>query len=89
MNTCQANQQIQAVLCCSSPTMQNITKTSLLALRLPVPPVKVQRALVKALTVAREKAVRLRAEAVAARQRTREEVERMVMGNREQNFLNP
>lgn len=80
MKTPPLRQQIEAAITGSSPTMQNITKTSLLALRLPVPPVDEQRALVKMLTAARASAVALRERAEATRQQTKEEVEGMVMG---------
>ena len=80
MKTPPLRQQIEAAITGSSPTMQNITKTALLALRLPVPPVKEQRALVKVLTHARAEAVGLRDEAEVLRRKVKEEVEGMVMG---------
>lgn len=79
MKTPPLRQQIEAAITGSSPTMQNITKTSLLALRMPVPPVKEQRALVKALTAARANAARLKEQAERKRKETREEVEGVIM----------
>jgi len=73
-------QQIEAAITGSSPTMQNITKTSLLAPRLPVPTAAEQRTLVKALTESREQAARLRAQTDNVSKRTAAEVEGMVMG---------
>lgn len=80
MKTAPLRQQIEAAITGSSPTMQNITKTALLALRMPIPPVKEQRALVQALVQARAEAVRLEEQALAARKKVKEEVEGMLMG---------
>lgn len=80
MKTAPLRQQIEAAITGSSPTMQNITKTALLALRMPIPPVKEQRALVQALVQARAEAVRLEEKAGAERKMVKEEVEGMVMG---------
>lgn len=81
MKTPPLRQQIEAAITGSSPTMQNITKTALLALRMPIPPVKEQRAMVQALVQARAEAVRLEEQALAARKKVKEEVEGMVMGD--------
>lgn len=78
MKTPPLRQQIEAAITGSSPTMQNITKTALLALRLPVPKVSEQRTLVKALTESREQAAKLMAEAEGTRRGTKEEVEGMI-----------
>ncbi|HRQ85061.1 MAG TPA: hypothetical protein PLV70_08130 [Flavobacteriales bacterium] len=73
-------QQIEAAITGSSPTMQNITKTALLALCIPVPKLKEQHELVRALTESREQAARMMDQAETKRKETKEEVEGMVMG---------
>lgn len=80
MKTPPLRQQIEAAITGSSPTMQNITKTALLALRMPVPKLKEQQELVRTLTDGRAQAARMNEQAEAKRKETKEEVEGMVMG---------
>ncbi|MBS1936694.1 MAG: hypothetical protein JSS84_02640 [Bacteroidetes bacterium] len=80
MKTPPLRQQIEAAITGSSPTMQNITKTALLGLRIPVPKLKEQHELVRALTEGRAQAARMKEQAEAKRRETKEEVEGMVMG---------
>lgn len=74
-------QQIEAALTGTSPTMKNISKPSLLALRIPLPPLDVQTNLVTAIDAARAEAARLRAEAAQLREQAQREIEAALLGH--------
>ncbi|MGD9788710.1 MAG: hypothetical protein AB7U30_12260, partial [Sulfuricellaceae bacterium] len=73
-------QQIENALTGTSPTMKNISKPSLLALKLPLPPLDAQQKLVESITDARRRAATLRAEAERLRQQAAAEVEAAILG---------
>ena len=58
MKTPYLRRQIENSITGASPTMQNISKPSLLALRLPLPPLAVQQKLVSIVVTARTDAIR-------------------------------
>lgn len=64
----------------NKPTMKNISKPSLLSLLFPFPPLNVQRELVAEIEAKRAEIARLKAEAEELRNRTRREVEEMILG---------
>lgn len=74
--------QIETAVTGSSPTMQNITKSALLNLRFPLPPLEVQWKLVERVTAARAEIARERAAAAASRQAIAAEVESLILGNK-------
>ncbi len=74
--------QIETSVTGSSPTMQNITKPALLALRLPLPPLAIQRQLVAEVTAARARIAVARAAAAKLTADTAREVEEMILGVR-------
>lgn len=61
MRTTHLRRQIKDVATGTSPTMKKVTKPALLALRLPLPPLAVQKSLVAAVAAARAEAARERA----------------------------
>lgn len=81
LKTPHLRQQIEAALTGTSPTMKNISKPSLLALRLPLPPLNVQANIVTAINEARAEAVRLRIEAAQLRQQAQREIEAALLGH--------
>ena len=74
--------QIESSVTGSSPTMQNITKPALLALRFPLPSLDVQRELAGRIAAARGEIVAGRAEATRLAAETAREVEAMILGRR-------
>lgn len=72
--------QIETAVTGSSPTMQNITKSALLGLHLPLPPLGVQRKLVERVTAARAEMARERAAAAQLRQTIAADVESLILG---------
>jgi type I restriction enzyme S subunit len=72
--------QIESSVTGSSPTMQNITKPALLALRFPLPPLSIQKQLVAEITAAREHIATERAAAAKLAADTALEVEQMILG---------
>ena len=72
--------QIESACTGTSPTMQNITKPALLALRLPLPALDVQEALVDALASARYAADALVSAARVRRDLAMSEVDAMILG---------
>ena len=72
--------QIESSVTGSSPTMQNITKPALLALRIPLPPLAIQKQLVAEVTAAREHIAAERAAAAKLAADTAHEVEQMILG---------
>jgi len=72
--------QIEAALTGTSPTMKNISKPALLALRLPLPPLDIQKTLVEAIAQARTEATQLRQQAAQVRARARQRMERALLG---------
>lgn len=72
--------QIESSVTGSSPTMRNITKPALLALRIPLPPLSIQKRLVAEVTAAREQIAAERAAAEKLAADTAREVEEMILG---------
>lgn len=72
--------QIEMAATGTSPSMKNISKPSLLDLRIPLPPLDVQREIVARAEEKRDEARRLRAAAREKRQRAEKEVERLILG---------
>ena len=66
----------------TSPTMKNISKPALLALRIPLPPLAVQISLVAAVRAKRANIARLAAKAAGIAATARREVEAMILGTR-------
>ena len=62
--------------------MQNITKSALLGLHFPLPPLAVQRKLVERVTAARAEMARERAAAAQLRQTIAAEVEALILGTK-------
>ena len=82
MKTPHLRHQIENSTTGASPTMQNISKPSLLALRLPLPPLPVQRELVEAMGVARAEAARESAAADTLSARAAAHLEARLLGER-------
>jgi type I restriction enzyme S subunit len=76
--------QIENALTGTSPTMKNISKPSLLALQIPVPPLSDQKALVVKISAAREQAAAERAKAGKLLQDVK--VEAMILGTKTVEF---
>ncbi len=74
--------QIEASCTGTSPTMQNITKPSLLRLRFPLPPLELQRTFVAALTEARVAAEAVLGESTSRLATALAEVDAMILGTR-------
>ncbi len=72
--------QIEQSATGTSPTMKKVTKGGLLALRLPLPPLAVQRELVKAMSAARAESARERAAAGTLATRAAAELEARLLG---------
>lgn len=80
MKTPHLRQQIEASLTGTSPTMKNISKPALLALRFPLPPLDVQQTLIGAIGQARADALALRQQAKQLRERAKREIEAALLG---------
>ncbi len=78
----QLRAQIEAAATGTSATMQNITKPSLLALRLPVPPMEVQKEIVRRLKAARLRINEERERVRKAASRITADVEAVVLGTK-------
>lgn len=74
--------QIEAACTGTSPTMQNITKPSLLRLRFPLPPLELQRTFVAALVEASAAAEAVLAESTTRLATALAEVDAMILGTR-------
>lgn len=74
--------QIETSVTGSSPTKQNITKPALLALRLPLPPLAIQKKIVAEVAAARERIATQRTAAAKLAADTSREVEEMILGHR-------
>lgn len=72
--------QIEDAATGTSPTMKKLTKPSLLALRLPLPPLATQQTLVAAITAARAEATRERTAATRLATRAAAELESALLG---------
>jgi len=72
--------QIESSVTGSSPTMKNITKPALLGLRIPLPPLSIQKQLVAEVTTARTRIAAERAAAAKLAADTAREVEAMILG---------
>lgn len=75
--------QIESALTGTSPTMKNISKPALLALRFPLPRTDVQEVLVRSIGKARTRAATLRAQAEAIRAQALAQVEAAILGRHE------
>lgn len=73
-------QQIEASVTGTSPTMKNISKPALLALRFPLPPLDVQQTLITAIGQARADALALRQQAKQLREQAKREIEAALLG---------
>lgn len=73
-------QQIEGAVTGTSATMKNITKPSLMTLRLPLPPLPVQQAMMKRVEAGRAEIARLRADAQARTDAANAEIEAMILG---------
>ena len=80
LKTPHLRQQIEASLTGTSPTMKNISKPALLALRLPLPPLDVQQTLVTAIGQARADAAALRQQARQLREQAKLQIEAALLG---------
>lgn len=80
MKTPHLRQQIEASLTGTSPTMKNISKPALMALRFPLPPIDVQKALIAAIGKARADALALRQQAKQLREKAKREIEAALLG---------
>jgi type I restriction enzyme S subunit len=75
-------QQIEGAVTGTSATMKNITKPSLMALRLPLPPLPIQQAMMKQVEVARAEIARLKADAKARAEAAKADVDAMILGTK-------
>ena len=78
----QVRRQIEAAATGTSATMQNITKPSLLALRLPLPPLAVQRQILRQVAAGREEIAREREAADRLARDINAEVEALILGTK-------
>jgi type I restriction enzyme S subunit len=74
--------QIESIATGSSPTMKKVSKPGLLNLEFPLPPLKVQRTLLKHITSERERIAKERHAAEERAAKTKVEVEEMILGHR-------
>jgi len=74
--------QIENALTGSSPTMKNISKPSLLALKLPVPPLAHQKSLIESIKSIRAQAAEAREKAVQISNRINVDIESMILGTK-------
>jgi type I restriction enzyme S subunit len=74
--------QIENALTGTSPTMKNISKPSLLALRLPLPPIADQKALVESIAAIRTQAAEAREMASKMSIAIKTEIEAMILGTK-------
>lgn len=74
--------QIENALTGSSPTMKNISKPSLLALKLPVPPLADQKSLVDSIKAIRIQAAEARGKSVQVSNSIKAEIEAMILGTK-------
>lgn len=72
--------QIENALTGTSPTMKNISKPSLLALRLPLPQLANQKALIEAITITRKHAADAREKAAEVSRSIKTEIEALILG---------
>jgi hypothetical protein len=81
----QVRRQIEAAATGTSATMQNITKPSLLALRLPLPPVSTQREIVLRASLARAEIAREQGAADKLAMEISADVEALILGTKNPN----
>lgn len=74
--------QIENALTGSSPTMKNISKPSLLALKLPVPSLPVQKSLIESIKSIRTQAAEARGKAVQVSSSIKADIELMILGTK-------
>lgn len=75
-------QQIEGAVTGTSATMKNITKPSLLALRLPLPPLSIQRQVVARIAKRRAEIAALKAETKARDDATKVHIEALILGEK-------
>jgi type I restriction enzyme S subunit len=75
-------QQIEGAVTGTSATMKNITKPSLMALRLPLPPLPIQQAMMERVKAGRAEIARLKAGARARTELAKADVEAMILGTK-------
>src|SRR5205823_5701613 len=75
-------QQIEGAVTGTSATMKNITKPSLLALQLPLPPLHVQQAMMNRVAAGRAEIAALKADAKARAIAAKADVEAMILGTK-------
>jgi type I restriction enzyme S subunit len=78
----QVRRQIEAAATGTSATMQNITKPSLLALSLPLPPLSVQRQILREIVISRAEIAREREAANLLAHNINAEVKAMILGTK-------
>jgi type I restriction enzyme S subunit len=78
----QVRRQIEAAATGTSATMQNITKPSLLALSLPLPPLSVQRQILREIVTSREEIAREREAADRLTREINAEIEGLILGTK-------
>jgi len=78
--------QIENALTGSSPTMKNISKPSLLALKLPVPSLAVQKSLIESIKSIRIQAAEERGKAVQVSNSIKAEIEGLILGTKKVEF---
>lgn len=74
--------QIENNLTGASPTMKNISKPALMALRFPLPPLEVQEEIITKIEAKRKEARKLMDEAKFSQQKAAGEIEKMILGTR-------
>lgn len=74
--------QIENNLTGASPTMKNISKPALMALRFPLPPLILQEEIITEIEAKRKEARQLLDEAKFSQQKAREEIEKMILDTR-------
>jgi type I restriction enzyme S subunit len=75
----QVRRQIESSVTGSSPTMQNITKPSLLALRFPLPSIRIQEKIISDISEARRKIAEVRATAANLDAKTSHELGEIIL----------
>lgn len=88
MKTPFVRRQIERDATGTSPTMKNISKPALLALRFPLPPLDTQHSIVEKVAQARAEAGSLREAARQLHEETRSEVESMILGTKQVQLQN-
>lgn len=83
MKTPHLRYQIENALTGTSPTMKNISKPSLLALRIPLPPLAIQKSLIESTMAKRVQAAEAREKAAQISSCIRSDIEAMILGTKQ------